>query len=296
MTWSLDDLTPPEHVLLKESSAVSGCVCFANAGPGVAAGAYSREVWARTGVDGESPRDVSPASAKFGTWVNSLDRCTVCPVEITKVETKIVVGALRPYCHDDTPMGDPDAAPTTDQPAHLRNQTHGKWCHDLPQLVAYTISRRRREPIRHHHTFDHVGEHRLTRTTLHPDRHHRITNRRPTPNAPVNPNQPRRTPEARPNQPLRSGSPGEHPGRVGEFDGGRELHGHHLSEGVLQSSTDLVRVRANAGSRARHVRGIATECDRTVGMNQSGTRFVTDVHSAANARSRGNPRSGRRRS
>ena len=118
----------------------------------------------------------------------------------------------------------------------LGNETDLSGCHDLPQLVARPVSRRRHESISNDDTFNHVGEHRFTRPSPHPHRHHCIPTRGPTPNAPVNPDQPRRTPKARPDQPSRRGGTGEQPGRVGEFDGGRELHGHHLSEGVLQSS------------------------------------------------------------
>lgn len=132
----------------------------------------------------------------------------------------------------------------------LGNETDLRSCHDLPQLVACTISRRRDEPIGNNNAFDHVGEDRLTWPALHPNRHHRIATRRPAPNTSIDADEPRWTPKARPDQPSRCGSTGEGPGRVGEFDGGRELHGHHLSEGVLQSSTDLD-VSASGRQRTR---------------------------------------------
>ena len=129
----------------------------------------------------------------------------------------------------------PDRTPRSrSTPPHVGGRGGGVGTNAGPELGPEAIGVRGHQLVGNDGAFDHVGEHRLTRPTLHTDRHHGTVG--PVANTPaadgaVSTKETRRAPEARHDEAAPRHRTTERAGGGGELDGRGELHAPIMNAG-----------------------------------------------------------------
>jgi len=148
-----------------------------------------------------------------------------------------------------------------------------------PQFGSDTVGGGGPKVVGDHDAFDHVGDHRSTRSALEPDRHHGAV--RATADRSVDADEPGRAPKARPDQASPTRLAGEGSGGSGELDGGGG--GLHTSTIMTKGYSRVPRPhRLTRVRRRRSARGVVRwRARRRVGPRHGRDRGVRQTASTA---------------